>query len=231
MMKKKFLTLGLLLAGVAACFQSCDNDTDDVSKLFPNAVVTIKPNSDNSQMQLQLDDHTLLTPTNVKASKYGNKELRAIANLSDIDLNNKTAFVNWIDSIPTMATARNYNAGKNDSVYGNDPVELINSFETSAEDGYLTLHYRTIYGSDKPHRVNLVHRTDANTPYLLTLYHDGHGERRGRVGDGYVAFRLPQVFNEGNDTISIMLMFKSFSVNAKGDSTKTVVFKYIPRKK
>lgn len=230
-MKRKNYLIALSLALVAASFQACnsDDDTNGDNTAYANAVVTIKPDADNKQMQLQLDGNTLLTPTNVTSSKYGAKELRAIAHLSNIDRVKKTVYVDWIDSILTKPTAANHDA-KNATAYGNDPVEIVRSFETCSEDGYLTLRFRTYWAGKKAHSVNLVHRTDANTPYLLQLYHNAAGEKTGRVGDGYVAFRLPDAFNEGNDTVTATLQYKSFEPGAKGDSVKTIKFKYVPRK-
>lgn len=232
MKKKNILTAlaALLLAGTM--LQACNSDDDsyDNSTGFANAVVTIKPDAGNKQMQIQLNGSTLLTPTNITSSKYGTKEVRAIAHLSNIDREKKTVFVDWIDSILTKPTAKNYSL-KNDSAYGNDPVEIVKSFETCSEDGYLTLRFRTLWAGKKAHAINLVHRTDANTPYLVQLYHNANGEKSGRVGDGYVAFRLPEAFNEGTDTVTAMLQYKSFERGSKGDSIKTIQFKYLPRKK
>lgn len=230
MRKRNILNAALGFIVASATLQACNNDSTDDDTAYANAVVTIKPDADNKQMQLQLDGNTLLTPTNITSSKYGTKELRAIAHLSNINREKKTVYVDWIDSILTKPTAANFGM-KNDSAYGNDPVEIVPTFETCSEDGYLTLRFRTYWAGKKPHSVSLVHRTDANTPYLLQLYHNAFGEHAGRVGDGYVAFRLPDAFNEENDTITATLQFKSFEPGTKGDSVKTLQFKYMPRKK
>lgn len=234
--KTKIAVLATLAAICSAALQSCmSDDTTDNSKNYANAIVTIKPNADNSQMYLQVDGSTLALPTNRKASPYGTKEVRALANISDVDGEakapaNKLVFVNWIDSILTKSTAPNLFAAKNDSAYGTDPVEIVKSFESVAEDGYLTLRFRTYWEGKRQHSINLVHRTDANTPYLFTLYHNAYGERSGAVNDGIVAFRLPDELNAGSDTITLTLQWKSYTKNAQGDSLKTTTFKYVPRK-
>ncbi len=221
----------------AATIQSCSKDDDNgYSKAYANAVVTIKPNADNSQMYLQLDSNTLALPTNRTASPYGNREIRALANLSLVEGTaakpaNKMVFVNWMDTILTKPVAKNNGTDGNLKAYGNDPIEIVKSFETVAEDGYMTLRLRTIWGGNKTHTINLVHRTDANTPYLFTLYHDANGEKAGKVGDALVAFRLPESIDEATGAINITIQWKSFTKNAQGDSTKTAVFKYVPRKK
>lgn len=230
-MKRNSMTaIALTALMTALTFTSCLDDNDsstDNSNRYANAVVTVRQSSD--KMVLQLDNNTQLIATNIAKSPYG-KEVRALANLSNVDTQNKTVYVNWIDSIVTKNTAKNY-AAKNDSAYGNDPVEIVNSFETVAEDGYLTLRFRTYWAGKKAHQVNLVHRTDASsTPYMLDFMHNANGEHSGTVSDGIVAFRLPDSFNESNDSITITLRWKSFQKQTSGDSIKTATLKYLPRK-
>ncbi len=233
----KLAAVCLLAVLLSATIQSCNSDNDNgYSKAYANAVVTIKPNADNSQMYLQIDSNTLALPTNRKASPYGTREIRALANLSPVEGKaqepaNGLVFVNWIDTILTKPVAANHYADGNLKAYGNDPVEIVNSFETVAEDGYLTLRFRTLWSGLKTHTLNLVHRTDANTPYLFTLYHNANGETAGKVGDALVAFRLPDTVDEASGAINITIQWKSFTKNEQGDSTKTAVFKYVPRKK
>ncbi len=141
----------LLIAGiicVTMTLQSCLDDDDDYNwdLYYPNALVTVKPVSDNSFF-LQLDDSTTLLPTNMTSSPFGNKEIRALVNYSEVDKPsegyNKAIFINWIDSILTKPIAPNLGA-ENDKIYGTDPVEIINDWVTIAEDGYLTLRFRTL---------------------------------------------------------------------------------------
>ena len=95
-----------------------------------------------------------------------------------------------------------------------------------AEDGYINLRFRGYWGDlKKAHTINLVHRTDANRPYLLQLYHDNKGDEGTIVADGLVGFRLPEAFNESDEPITITLQYESYS-----GKLKTVAFKYIPRK-
>jgi len=226
-MKTKIKVSGLLLAVATVALSACsDDDGESYYKITANAVVTVRHGGD--KMVLQLDDSTALTATNVSKSPYG-KEVRALANLSDIDKNAKTVYVNWLDTILTKPLSHNF-AAKNDSAYGNDPVEIVNSFETVAEDGYLTLRFRTLWGGGKAHGVSLVHRSDANTPYLLDFYHNANGDSKGYVSDWVAAFRLPDEFNQGREPITITLRWKSFQKQAAGDSVKTTTFKYKPRR-
>lgn len=78
------------IVGLTACccafgFQSCKEDNYSYYVLpYPNALVTVKPQQDNS-FYLQLDDSTTLLPTNLATSPFGEKEVRALVNYIETD--------------------------------------------------------------------------------------------------------------------------------------------------
>ena len=192
--------------------QSClsDDDYDDDYLAIcpidqPNALVTVKPNADNTGFIMQLNDSTTLWPVNMRQSPFGTKEVRALVNYrqatpSDIEKGSATSgmpcvFVNWIDSILTKPV-----------------VEGMYSAEENLQ----------IYGGKAKHRVNLVHRTDVNTPYYFTLYHDAQGDTEGQTGDALVAFKLADwmMAPSDQDYATLTLEWKSYS------GTKTAQFKF-----
>lgn len=85
----------------------------------------------------------------MKNSPYGEKEVRALVNFDPVNESSgeydKAVHINWIDSILTKPIAGDL-GDKNDEVYGTDPVDMINDWVTIAEDGYLTLRFRTMWG-------------------------------------------------------------------------------------
>ena len=87
-----------------------------------------------------------LLPTNMSSSPFGDKEVRALVNYNEVSESggryDKAVQVNWIDSILTKSIAPDLGS-ENDVVYGTDPVEIVNDWVTIAEDGYLTLRFRT----------------------------------------------------------------------------------------
>ena len=214
--------IGMLLAGTA--LQSCSDDNDNAYVYFPssraNALVTVKPQGDDKTVVLQLDDKTTLTPLNMKQSPFGSKEVRALCNIrlaeQQTDKYNMKVYVNWIDSILTKNMVENM-AEHNVTQYGNDPVEIVRDWTTVAEDGYLTLRFRTRWGDDKPHVVNLVADDPAN-PYEMTFHHKGNTS--GPVSDGIVAFKLDKLPDTKGQTVDIKLKWNSFS------GAKSVTFKY-----
>ena len=223
-------TMAWLMA-VAATLQSCDNDDDYYyyhEYNHPTAIVTVKPNADNSSFYLQLDDTATLIPMNMRVSPFGRKEVRALVNYvpayGPAGMEGSPVAVSWIDSVLTKPTATDLAAG-NGAAYGDDPVEIVDSWETVAEDGYLTLRFRTRWAAGVTHRINLVHRADADTTYLLQLYHDaGADPDKGQVADDIVAFRLSEEFNRPDTAITLTLKWNSYS------GPKTHTFKYRPRK-
>lgn len=95
-----------------------------------------------------------------------------------------------------------------------------------AEDGYLTLHFATVFGNGAQHKLNLVHRDDVNTPYYFTLYHDAQGDFTGLEQDGIVAFKLYDLpaLQEIDQPVHITLEWNTRL------GTQSAKFKYTPRK-
>lgn len=223
----RFFSMFLGVMMVAIGFQSCLDDDTDWERIYPSALVTVKPVSDNS-FYLQLDDSTTLLPVNMTSSPYGNKEVRALVNYQKIDKPSegysKAVHINWIDSILTKAIAPDLGSA-NDSIYGTDPVEMIGDWVTIAEDGYLTLRFRSIWGdSHKKHFVNLLVSEDPANPYEVEFRHNAYGDTYGRQADGLVAFRLDKLPDTEGKTVKLKLKWKSFSGN------KSAEFDYCTRK-
>lgn len=218
----------MMVAGLMM-FQSCsDDDGYNYAMVFPNALVTVKP-IDNKSFFLQLDDSTTLLPVNVTSSPYGDREVRALVNCQLVNEPSegydKAVHINWIDSILTKTIAPDLDLN-NDSVYGNDPVEIVNDWVTIAEDGYLTLRFRTRWGgqNSKPHYVNLLASQDPNNPYEVEFRHNAYGDVYGKPADGLVAFKLDALPDTQGKTVKLKLKWKSFSGN------KSVDFNYCTRK-
>ena len=189
----------LLFVGAIVCtigLQSCldDDDNNAYYLRYPNALVTVKGAADDAFF-LQLDDKTTLLPTNVKTSPFGDKEVRALVNYSEVNEPSgdytKAVHINWIDSILTKPIAPDLGE-ENDEVYGTDPVEIVNDWVTIAEDGYLTLRFRTIWGGSKKHFVNLLLGQNPENPYEVEFRHNAYGDTYGSEGDGLAAFKLDE---------------------------------------
>lgn len=210
-------------------FSSCLNDDDSLDSQRPTALVTVCPNTDGSFV-MQLDNDTQLIPTNLKASPFGTKEVRALVNYTEScassrDKNIRNVEINWLDSIRTKMPAQSL-GDRNDEMYGDDPVEIVNDWITVAEDGYLTLRIRTLWGQTQvPHVLNIITGTNPDDPYDLELRHDANGDKYGNWGDALIAFNLNKLPREDSDIKSVKLKWKSFT----GDKSARFEIKLRPQ--
>ena len=230
-MKKSMKCKSWMLLAMAAVstlgFQSCLDDDDDhyaYQVMVPNAIVTVKTTAEDDFF-LQLDDTTTLLPVNITTSPFGKKEVRALTNFTPVDQPaggyTQAVHVNWIDSILTKPMAPDLGL-QNDSVYGTDPVEIVNDWVTIAEDGYLTLRFRTAIGDQSSkHFINLL---KGDEPYEVIFRHNAFGSNYGPMGDGLVAFKLDSLPDTEGKTVKLKLVWESYS------GEKTAEFNYCSRK-
>ena len=217
-------TTGILLGMLV--LPSCLDDDDDVDRYYPNALVTVKEAADETVF-FQLDDNTTLLPVNITSHPFGSKEVRALVNYDEVDDSSQeydqAVKVNWIDSIRTKPMAPNLGV-ENDEVYGNDPVEIVADWVTIAEDGYLTLRFRTMWSHQGvTHYVNLIPTNNPENPYEVEFRHNANGDVNGRIGDGLVAFKLDNLPDTEGETVKLKLKRKAFN------SDKSVEFDYRTR--
>lgn len=225
---------GVVIVATALSFFACDNDKEEDTLAYPSALVTVKPNKTNNTYTLQLNDSVALQPINKTASPFGDKEVRALVNynvvngpdakdgdgrVKDITYVN----VNWIDSIRTKYMAKNV-GDNNVKTYGNDPLEVVNDWVSIAEDGYLTLRFRSRFSRGVTHTLNLVYTPTTDNLYKVTLYHDAKGDLFGRTMDGLIAFRLRDLPNTRGKYVWLTLEWESYS------GRKSARFKYATRK-
>lgn len=191
----------------ASVMTSCD-DWDDTYYVFPyqaNAMVTVKTANDGD-WYMQLDDETTLYATNMHQAPY-DKEVRALVNCYEVreDANGytKAVYVNWIDSFLTKPAVVKP-TGDIEKTYGNDPIEIVKSWMTVAEDGYLTLRIRTLWGSNnQPHYINLLTGLNPDNPNEVELRQNANGDTQGHWGDALVAFKLKDLPTNGKKTITV----------------------------
>lgn len=209
--KLSVLVLGFLASVFA--LTSCDMDSDNYNVQRPTALVTVYPVTSES-FRMQLDDQTVLFPTNMKASPFGDKKVRALVSYEyeeGANLNSalRNVRVNWIDSIRTKQPV--VSKGSDDEkLYGNDGVEIVRDWVTVAEDGYLTLRLRTIWGGGK-HIINLVGGVNKDNVYEFDLRHNAQGDISGVLGDALIAFDLNSMWPDHPEEVKIKLNWKSFS--------------------
>lgn len=223
----KLLLAALFFMGLIILPSCIDDDDYDMHLRYPNALVTVKEDAGET-LFFQLDDQTTLLPVNLNSHPFGGKEVRALINYDEVDESSgdfdKAVHVNWIDSIRTKPMAPNL-GDQNDDKYGDDPVEIVRDWVTIAEDGYLTLRFRTLWSNmGITHHVNLIPTNNPDNPYEVEFKHDANGDVTGRMGDGLVAFKLDNLPDTEGETIKLKLIWNAFN-----GVTKSVEFDYKTR--
>lgn len=198
----------------ALSLHSCDIDNDDEVMRRPTALVTVYPTASDG-FTMQLDDSTSLVPTNMKASPFGDKKVRALVNYTmearGNGGNNQNVYVNWIDSIRTKQPVMTLGVEDEDvKAYGNDPIEIVRDWISVAEDGYVTLRIRTLWGGTTKHIINLVSGVNKDNVYEFDLRHNAQGDTNGRMGDALIAFDLNSLWKEQPKEVKIKLNWLSF---------------------
>ena len=165
--------------------------------------MTVKGGTDSCF--LQFDDETTLWPVNLSSSPFGEKEVRALVHFTDVDgekhFCTRAVYVNWMVSILTKKTVPD-SALVNDSLYGNDPVDIVDDWVTVAEDGYLTLRFSTLWGyRGIAHKVNLLTGGNPENPYEVEFRHDACGDAGSWRSDALVAFDLGKLPDTGGRTV------------------------------
>lgn len=198
--------------GLAACMllvNACSDKEDIGEPLWrPTALVTVYPDSLGA-FTMQLDDSTTLVPTNMKTSPFGQKIVRALVNYTQGDMPDEV-HVNWVDSIRTKAPVMTQGE-EDEKLFGNDPIEIVRDWCTVAEDGFITLRIRTLWGGKATHVINLVSGVNGENIYEFDLRHNAQGDICGKMGDALIAFNLNSLWEEGPEEVKIKLNWLSFS--------------------
>lgn len=226
----KMMAFAAILFSGASSLQSCDDDDNNnyvICPTFaPNALVTFKTDPANGQVYMQLNDSVTLVDKDYKQWPFDakdKKEVRALVSVlfddkNDTGLQRDVHLVTVFDTIRTKMMSPIVD--NMEKTYGDDPVEILDSWKTVCEDGYLTLHFRTLFGGMKIHTLRLVRQADGT----LRLFHDANGDAKGAVSDGIIAFRLNDVPKpeDGGKYENITLKWNSFS----GEKSHTFKYKY-----
>lgn len=91
-----------------------------------------------------------------------------------------------------------------------DVLDIIDDWMTSIEDGYLTVHYNTWWGSaGVQHSFRLLMGTDPSNPYSLVLLQDSHGDLMEEKSDGLVCFDINALPDTGGEYIPLSIKWKT----------------------
>ncbi|MGN0202730.1 MAG: hypothetical protein ACI399_07500 [Candidatus Cryptobacteroides sp.] len=208
-MMKNIKALALALACALLAFTSCNDANENKAYV---ALVTYE--AKGNDVRLQLNDSTVLVPTNLVPEK--DTVTRAMVNFTfeDGQGENSTARVrnvqvNSLEGVLTKKPAEDLGID-NGMTYGDDPIDVVENWLTIGEDGYLNLRF-VIKRCDPAvaHYINLVAISTGSGEYVFELRHDARGDITGNYYDGVVAFDLNQYRPDDGSSIRVKIRWKS----------------------
>lgn len=220
-----------LIPIISACLMpllfSCAMGTDEAAyanKEFSGgngiqtAIATLK-NSADGTVYLQLDEHTTMLPLSLPI-EYGGMQ-RIVCQFTFVQ-----GAENGFDCCGQVLWAEAIDEGAliHGSVPSSDGLDIIGDWMTCVEDGYLTVHFRALWGQTGiRHNFTVVSGTDPYDPYVLTLVHDAAGDAQDvREEEALVCFDINSLPDTGEDYKTLTLKW----ITLEGDvSAKTFGFR------
>lgn len=215
------------LMAVPVLFTACnDDDGDYTPPRVYNALVTVVSGSEGNF--LVVNDSLTVKPTNAVGAIYKKPEVRALAKFAVPGSNcNSVQNVDYaladgrevqilsLDSIRTKPSTQ-WNETL-DKQLGGAPIDINKSWMTVAEDGYLTLHYTIMLGTQgNPHSLHLLKGGNPANPYELQLRHTDRGDYGSRYTQGLVAFDIMDILPGGTDKkLTLTVRYKGFDGKEK----------------
>lgn len=216
--------LGMMGAAIALLtLPSCldDDDSYSVENSYSLgdmwvAVATVVPEGDNTYY-LRLDNGNTLWPAASNYPGYKPKaDQRAFVNFTILadstgsQLNGYSYFikVNAIHDILTKPLSPDLGA-KNDSVYGTDPVSILDKKDVWVGDGYLNVYFETYWGGKTAHYINLIHPSDEVNPYAVEFRHNAFDDPQSTKAAGRVAFNLASLPDTEGKTVDLIVRYKN----------------------
>ena len=172
------------------------------------AIVTVKKSATDT-VYFQLTDDITVYPSNYQDSYTKTERLfcDAVVWKERTGSYDYTCYVEWAEPVE-----------EDDVTPGSEPqwegvkdvLDVIDDWMTSVEDGYLTVHYNTWWGSaGVQHSFQLLTGTDPSNPYSLVLLQDAHGDLMEEKSDGLVCFDINSLPDTEGEYIPLSLKWKT----------------------
>ena len=214
---RRYLNIALASLGLALASCSADRAYDhpgtadylngELSGEYM-AIVTVKKSASGAVF-FQLNDDVTVYPSNYQDSYTHMERLFCDAMVSPVPtgIYNYTCTVQWAEPIEegtvTPGAEPQWNGVQ-------DVLDVIDDWMTTVEDGYLTVHYDTWWGSaGVQHAFRLLTGTDPDNPYSLVLLQDSKGDAMEEKSDGLVCFDINSLPDTGGEYIPLSLKWKS----------------------
>lgn len=179
------------------------NEEGDTAEFM--AILTIKKTPTDT-VYFQLDDSTT-----IYAANYQDGFTRMEKVFCDITVTNTSVgrfkykgYINWLEPIDEGQVTADA------SVTGNLGLDIIDDWMTGAEDGYLTLHYNTWWGSSQVlHKMYVITGTNPEDPYELVLLQDACGDKKDEMGEALICFDINSLPDTGDEYKELTLKWTS----------------------
>lgn len=172
------------------------------------AIVTVKK-SVLDTVYFQLNDSTTVYPANYQDSYRQMERIfcQAIGSARPTGSYTYTCEVEWAEPLDKGSVTPGAEPLWSDV---EDVLDIYDDWMTSVEDGYLTVHYNTFWGSSGvQHSFRLLTGTDPANPYSLVLLQDSYGDSGEDEADGIVCFDINTLPDTGGKYIPLSLKWKS----------------------
>ena len=207
---KRYLNIIIVIltaALSASCAMESMYDIENKDSFAPDAsaeytaILTVKKTPGDT-VYFQLNDSTT-----IYASNYQNKYSRMERVVCGITVTNSPVgrfkymgYINWIETLDEGDVT------SDSSAPGADGLDLLDDWMTGVEDGYLTLHYSTWWGtSPVRHDFHLVTGTNPDDPYEVLLRQDANGDRKDEEGDSLICFDINSLPDTGGQYKTLTL--------------------------
>ena len=224
---KRYLYILLLALLASSCMKADMDNWIDGAPIDDNAtgeymaILTVKKTPTDS-VYFQLNDSTT-----IYAANYQNNYSRMERVYCDIRVTNKkvgrfnyTGTINWLEPLDEGKVT------SDSTVPGSDGLDILNDWMTGVEDGYLTLHYSTWWGSNPvQHDFYLVTGVNPSDPYEVELRQNANGDKKAEEGDSLVCFDINSLPDTGGQYKTLTLKWTT-----SGGSASEKEFKFKTRK-
>lgn len=185
------------------------------------AILTIKKTPTDT-VYLQLDDSTTIFATNMQRGFTRMQKL-----FCDITITNRpVGRFNYKGEINWMEPIEEGKLTNTPSLQDELGLDIVEDWMTSVEDGYLTVHYNTLWGLNPvQHKHYLITGSNPEDPYEVILKQDACGDKREEEGDALICFDINSLPDTGDDYKELTLKWTN-----SGGEASSKQFKFKTRK-
>ena len=177
------------------------NGSNNASFQAYDAIVTSKL-SESGEVYFQVTESEAVYPANFDLFGYTyDRPRRIVCGLYVYDSwygnLGRYALIDWMEYVQEGRVVAEKPQGDDDG------LDVLDDWMTSLEDGFLTLHYSTWWGTQpRRHELMLILGTNPDDPYEVLLEHRANGDPKAMEADALVTFdindRLPASQDPGN---------------------------------